>query len=62
MNFQFQPRAYVQVTFNDLKYHGRVIRCIFDGGPNLYKVVYSDDKGDIKSEEFYEDELTGREA
>jgi len=55
--FKFKPQDYVRIVFNDLNYRGRVLRCIHDGGPPIYKVMYSDDKADLRTEEFYEDEL-----
>ena len=48
--FAFGPQEWVVVTFNNLNYRGRVIRCVYDNGPHIYKVMYSDDKGDLKSE------------
>lgn len=57
INFIFSPQQYVRITFNDLAYKGRVLRCIIDGGMSIYQVKYSDDRGDLKAEEFYEDEL-----
>jgi hypothetical protein len=58
--FKFTPMQCVTVTFNDLNYRGRILRCIYDGALHIYKVQYSDDKGDLKADEFYEDELRER--
>lgn len=59
-HFKFRPQDYVVVIFNDLMYRGRVLRCIYDGGANIYRIQYSDDKGDLKSDEFFEDEIEAR--
>jgi hypothetical protein len=56
-DFKFKPYARVVITFNDLRYRGRILNCIYDGGMNRYEVDYSDDKGDLKTSKFFEDEL-----
>lgn len=59
VEFKFAIRSYVRVTLHNVNYRGRVNRCIGEGSdsPNIYQVVYCDDKGDFQSREFYEDEL-----
>jgi hypothetical protein len=56
INFKFAPRQRVVVTAFGLNYHGRINRCVFDGGPLLYNVEYAFD-GKVETREFYEDEL-----
>lgn len=56
--FRFFPMEFVKINVFDLRYHGRVLRCIWDGpGSLIYQVQYVDDKGDLQSNEFFEDEL-----
>lgn len=62
VTFKYPPFAYVLIIFNELQYRGRIARCIYDGVQPMYKVQYSDDKGDIRFDEFYEDELAPRAA
>ncbi len=57
VQFKFYPKEFVLVVLFDLKYRGRVQRCIFDDGGNRYSVEFGDDKGDLQVREFYEDEL-----
>lgn len=59
--FKFVPMQRVAITFNELLYKGRVLRCIHEGGPqSVYRVCYSDDVGAVKFDEFFEDELESK--
>jgi hypothetical protein len=53
--FKFQPYEHVTIPMLD-NHKGRVTRCIFDGGMNIYNVMYIMN-GEAKSVEFYEDEI-----
>lgn len=56
--FAFKPLDYVTVTFLDLKYKGRVQSCrIADASAKMYQVQYGNDTGDLKMQDFFEDEL-----
>lgn len=60
VDFKFAPLQYVKVHHFDLHCDGRIIRCIQDvGGPCIYSVDYCID-GQIKRQEFFEDELTAK--
>lgn len=59
VEFKFNFCDYIKITLHGVNYNGRINRCIYDGGKNIYLVVYCDDKGDFQSREFYEDELVG---
>lgn len=61
MQFKFAPLQFVCVTLFDLKYRGRISRCILDDGGIRYSVEYADDKGDLQVREFYEDELEAKD-
>lgn len=54
---KFQPQDFVIITLFDIKYQGRVARCIYEIGGWLYDIQYVDDRGDFKRGEFSGDEL-----
>jgi len=54
---KFAVLQYVKISVHGLGYHGRVMRIIFDGGPQtIYGVNYICD-GSLNNAEFFEDEL-----
>lgn len=56
INFKFNHGEYVIVKAFNLNCEGRIIRCIYDGGMNIYSVAYALESR-LHREEFYEDEL-----
>lgn len=58
VEFKFRPKEYVKIVLFDLQYAGRVDSCRAESGDvKKYLVEYADDKGDLQTREFYEDEL-----
>lgn len=55
-DFAYQPNQYVRVKLFGLNYCGRIVRCIRDADSNMYSVQYAKE-GDIRRDEFYEDEI-----
>ena len=57
-DFAFAPAQHVIIAAFDLRYPGRVSRCIWQAGDRtLYEVEYAA-QGDIKRGEFVADELS----
>jgi len=55
VEFKFSPQDYVHISILDCR--GRVTRCLIEAGPmNIYSVDYAMN-GELKRNEFYEDEL-----
>lgn len=54
--FKFQPHQSVKVKAYSLHYSARILRCIWDGRSHVYQCDYAVD-GEIRSREFFEDEL-----
>jgi len=61
-DFKFAPMDLVFVTAFGLNYRGRVQWCKADGGQLMYHVQYANDRGEVCSGEYYEDELSARTA
>lgn len=57
IEFKFEPGQLVKIVLFDLNYPGRIGQNIYDYGVRKYLVEYSDDKGDLRSHQFYEDEI-----
>mgnify|MGYP006921291881 CR=1 FL=1 len=54
----FLPGSYVTVALFGLNYPGRVVEFRFDGAHVFFRVQYAQD-GDLKTGEFFADELMG---
>ncbi len=55
--FKFEPLDYVKVKLHGLDYRGRVLCVLNNGVRNSYDVQFADDKGDLRTMAFLEDEL-----
>lgn len=53
----FRPRQVVVVSLLQLNYRGRVQSVSWDGFEWRVSVEYADDKGDLQTRQFYQDEL-----
>jgi hypothetical protein len=58
--FKFKPGQHVCVTHLGLNYKGRVLECIWSDGWDKFRVQYADDKGDLQTREFFDDEISER--
>lgn len=53
----FFPREIVRISLLSLNYRGRVQSVQWDGFEWRISVEYADDKGDLQTRQFYQDEL-----
>lgn len=56
MNFRYGP--FQKVFLDLLECEGRIVRCIWDGGPQAIYFVHYIINGELKSAEFYDDEIS----
>ena len=54
----FFPRELVRISLLSLNYRGRVQSVTWDGFEWRISVEYADDRGDLQTRQFYQDELT----
>lgn len=58
VRFAFAPKDSVVITLCDVQYRGRVLEVRMKAGEHTNLVQYVDDRGEFRTGEFYDDELS----